>query len=227
MNKTISKAVALGALTCFATACSANSKTDDEKAPTEILASTSDAVAKATANANSEDLMKTADEAHSAMREIRAARLAIFDGSGPSAKLFVQDAINNLEASKKLSRKIASKDAKAEEDYIAFDMAIDIAEGFDVSSEKSEKIAEANKHIGKGDHKKAVETLKLADINVMTSAALIPVNSAIANLKNAERFITQGKFYDANLSLKAVEDSVLVQAFDVDGKPSPSTAKKS
>lgn len=224
MNKTISKAVALGALTCLATACSANSKTDDEKAPTEILASTSDAVAKATANANSEDLMKTADEAHSAMREIRAARLAIFDGSGPSAKLFVQDAINNLEASKKLGRKIASKDAKAEEDYIAFDMAVDIAEGFDVSSEK---IAEANKHIGKGDHKKAVETLKLTDINVLTSAALVPVNSAIANLKNAERFISDGKFYDANLSLKAVEDSVLVQAFDVDGKPSPSTAKKS
>jgi YfdX protein len=226
MKKSILNAAAVVSLAALATACSANADTS-AKDESMTVSTTMDPVVQATTNAKNTAAVRTVDDAYTAMREIRAARLAIFDGSGPAAKSFVNDAAEKLAAAKTEAAKIALKTTEPEADggYIPFDMSMTIAEDFTASPAKAEKIKEANGHLAKGHHKKAQEVLRLADINVLTAAALLPVDKTMNAIARAEAFLEQGKYYDANLVLKGIEDGVIIQTYDVDGKPVVAPAK--
>ena len=49
--------------------------------------------------------------------------------------------------------------------------------------------------------------------------ALVPLKSTITNVDQAAKEIDGGKYYEANLTLKKVEDAVVIDALDVVGKP--------
>lgn len=220
MKKSLVQAAALISLTALVAGCSAGTSSTAEGTDVSVV-TTMDPVVQATTNAKNTTAVRTVEEAYTAMRDIHAARLAIFDGSGPAAKSFINDAAAKLAVSKAAAEKIALKTTEPATagGYIPFDMAMTVSENFTASPAKAVKIKEANDHLSNGDHKKAHDVLRLADIDVLTTAALLPVDQTMDRITTAANFLEKGNYYAANMVLKSIEDSVVVQAYDMDGKP--------
>ncbi|SDE15789.1 YfdX protein [Rhodospira trueperi] len=183
------------------------------------------AVEQASATPTAEDKqtsLKIMDEAFSAIREIHAARLAIFNGEPDQAKKFVNEASSDLAAVQDNVKDFAVDTAHSSKDedlYVPFDSTLTLSEGFVPSVEKQETLDKANEHLAQGEHEAAIKTLKLADIDVRMSAALIPADASLEHVKSAQSLIDDEKFYEANLALKAVEDSIVIESYDVDSVP--------
>ncbi len=159
------------------------------------------------------------DEANVALRDIQMARIAIFNGEPDKARTLVVGAVDNLTTAQSNAKTFTVPTAKSKsagDDYIPFDSTISLAEGFKPTDEKAATVAKANEHLATGDSVTAVETLKAANIDVTISAALIPINTSLGHTKDAANLINEGKYYEANLALKAVEDSVIIDAYSVD-----------
>lgn len=154
-------------------------------------------------------VMTTADETYKAMREIHAARLAIFNGSPDEATAFIGAAQADMEAVGGRLR---------EDAYIPFDTSLALAKDFEPTAEKQASIEEANRDIARGAREQAVAVLKAAKIGVTVSAALIPVFASLQHVKDAAALLGQKKYYEANLALKAVEDSVVFNTHSANGE---------
>lgn len=219
MRRTALLSTTMAALLITASACSQAGTTP---------AGTGDPVHTVTNKAKNQAAIKSVDEAYRAMREIRAARFAIFDGSTAAAQTLVDAASSDMAKAKNAAANAMPENAKAgtAPDLAPFDVWMAIGENYVLTPAKQQSIAKANEHLAKGDRQKAAETLRLADINVLTNAALVPTGSASEHLAEASQLLKAGKFYDANLALKAIEDSVVIQSFDVDGVPQARPAAK-
>jgi hypothetical protein len=184
------------------------------------LASTDASSGKA--KASEQGVIKTSDNAAITMRNVHGARLAIFDGSPDKALTYVDAAVTRVEAAKKDADNLAIKPedkTRAADEYVPFDAILTVAEGFVPTKKKLEHINKANQHFKRGEKKEALETLKLGDVDVSVTTQLVPVQFAEARIKGAEKLMNEGKYYEANLQLKAVEDSVLIETLAVDGTP--------
>ncbi|MGJ8628354.1 MAG: YfdX family protein [Sulfitobacter sp.] len=167
--------------------------------------------------------IKTMAEVYDALKNVRATRIAIFDGNVDVAKNMVMTAQGDLVKAKENVESYALKNAKASDEgemYLPFDSSVSLVEGFLPSKEKQPAIEEANGHLANGDNVKAIEVLRLANVDVTVSAAIIPLNKTVSHVNDAVKLINEGKFYEANLALKAVEDSVFVDAYSIDEVPS-------
>lgn len=167
--------------------------------------------------------IRTMAEAYDAMQSVHAARLAIFNGDTDSATKMVTQAKSDFDTASKSASQYAVQSSKSsagnKETYLPFDSSISLVEGYMPSAEKQPAIDQANQHLAKGDSQKAVETLKDANVEVTVSAALIPLDKSMSNIGDAQKLMSDGKYYEANLALKAVEDLIFVDAYSVDGMP--------
>jgi len=181
-----------------------------------------DAVATATQTSQDNAILKTADDAYKGIREVRAARIAIFNGQPDQAKSFVDNAHKDFEAAQATMDTYAIKGKKTPKEgdaYLPFDSSLSLAEGFVPTPDKTDSLSKANEHLAKGESKQAVDVLKLANIDVTVSAALIPAKAGLAHVSDAAKLIGEKKYYEANLALKAVEDSIVTENYAVDAVP--------
>ena len=230
MTRTINRMLATGALALSLVACAGQAATTKEQGAEKVAKTEArhDPVAHLSQNAKRTEAIATYDDAFRAMREVRAARLAIFDGEAPVAVELVDNARTNLAAARTDFEKLEASERKPkiEPGYLPFDLSIALAEDYREQPAKAAAVAKANEHIKKGERDKAMETLRLADIRVETSAAVLPVRSAMEHLDKAHAMLREGKFYEANLQLKALEDSVVISFYDGEYKPLPNSAAK-
>lgn len=175
----------------------------------------------------SQDLVTTVDDALKAMREIRAARLALFDGNTGAAGPMVTAAAADMTAAQKAEKDygIASKSGTPDTVYLPIETSIALAEGFTATPDTKGPVKAANDQMAKGNTRAAAETLKAANIDVTVSVALVPAGSALTHLTDAETLIKDGKYYEANLALKAVEDLVVVDTWSLADVPQQTGAK--
>jgi hypothetical protein len=94
-----------------------------------------------------------------------------------------------------------------------------LSEDYIDTPEKSAGVAKANKQFKEGDHKHAMETLKLANIDVGFVSEVAPLDKTMAGIKKADQLIDAGKYYEANQALKGVEDGYRFDVTDVDAAP--------
>jgi hypothetical protein len=176
-----------------------------------------------------QDLVKVSDDALLSMRDLHSARLAIFNGESDRAQTFVDAAKTRIGVAENDARKYALdiKAPKADDQYVPYNANLTVLDTYKPTKEKAKQIARANKHLNKGEQKKALETLKLSDIDVAISPSLVPVEFAKQQIMHASEYVEQGKYYEANLALKAVDDSVLFENFSVDNVPKTKSAKSS
>jgi len=184
-------------------------------------AKTPDAVAAATASSADQDLVTTVDDAFKAMREVRAARLALFDGNSEAAGQMVQAAVTDMTAAQAAEKDfgIASKTGTPDTVYLPIDTSIALGEGFTVTPDNQAQVKAANDQMAKGNAKAAAETLKAANIDVSVSVAMVPAATAMTHLQDAASLVKDGKYYEANLALKAVEDMVVVDTWALSDVP--------
>ena len=185
-----------------------------------------------------EDLIKVSDDALTFMRNVRGARLAIFNGTPDVAQTYVDAAESRVAAtikdadqytldikpSDKQPDQQSNKDA---EEYVPFNANLAVAETLEPSAETVKHITRANEHLRKGETKKAVEALKVGNIDVTVASEFVPLKLAKAHIDDAAKLMNEGKYYEANLALKAVEDAVVIQTFGVDAVPKPKAGSNS
>lgn len=169
-----------------------------------------------------EDLIKISEDAQITVRNVRGARLAIFNGMTEKAQVYTDAAATRAEAALKDVDKYAldiKQPITGDDEYVPFNASLAVGEGFEPTEAKMKHIAKANQHLHKGETKQAVEALKVGEIDVALTTELVPLKAAKAHIDDAAKLISTGKYYEANLALKAVEDSVLVESYGVDAVP--------
>lgn len=107
--------------------------------------------------------------------------------------------------------------------WLPVDGQLILGDDFVATPAKTSAVTEANKNLSKGDQKGALEKLKLADIDVNFTMAVLPLNKTLADVNQAATLIGQGKYYEANAVLKTAQDGM---RFDViNAVAVPQTAK--
>lgn len=167
------------------------------------------------------DLIQVSDDAFTTMRNVGAARLAIFNGRPEQAQTFVDAAVARSEASIKDAQKYAmdTHESKPDDLYVPFDANLTVSETMSLNEQNKEHVAKANEHLRKGENKQALEDLKLGDVDTIVAAKLVPMKYAKEHIDQAAKLMGEGKYYEANLALKAVEDAVVVETFALDSTP--------
>ena len=204
--------------------------------------------------------LRTVDEAYTAMRQVRAARLSIFEGEIDTAKELVQAAIKDMESAQSMLDKFSmpsgqldgqsggqagdsSGDSSGSQQassggsdggsgsgsgsgsggngqrYLPIDLSIGVAEGYLIPEDRTDALAQANAAFLRGDRRAATRILRGASIDVIVQASMIPAQKSLDNLKQADELMGQEKFYEANVALKAIEDSVTMRSFGLDAMP--------
>lgn len=169
-----------------------------------------------------QDLIKVSEDALATMRNVHGARLAIFNGSPDKAQTYADAAEARVAAAMKDVDQYAldvKKPVKDDEEFVPFNASLAVAETVVPDEAKMKTIAQANEHLHKGETKKAIEVLKLGEIDVALTTELVPLKLAKAHIDDASKLIGEGKYYEANLALKAVEDAVLIETYAIDEVP--------
>jgi hypothetical protein len=172
-----------------------------------------------------QDFGKLSKDGMKAFRDIREARLAIFDGKTDAAKTEIGEAQAALQKAKSddsiftkaeselktpagmtlKSGKAASTQAVA---WLPVGGAMALDEDYAASPSKAQGVAKADTQLKQGDRKSAMETLRLADIDVDFIAELAPLQTTLDGVDHAMQLADAGHFFQANQALKTVEDGV-------------------
>lgn len=193
-------------------------------ATTTAPAAVADAKADAKSEAKSEALsiMRYSEDGGRAIREIGAARVAIFNGDTKLAsELIIRAKASVAKAEQeaptfKVQTEESGKAGAANETVKAPMVPVDgdlvLAEDFVPTPDKRARIEKANEHFKNGNAKDALEELRLGDIAVMYTRAWMPLAAAAKHLDQAVKYMDAQKYYEANLSLKAIGDSITVDS---------------
>jgi hypothetical protein len=162
-------------------------------------------------------LDKVSKEGNMAMRDVRWARVAIFDGQPQTAEKLLDSAKKNLDVTEKqaphllVALESTEKGAgvKPRANLIPIDAWMMLSEDFVPTPEKTAKIKEANEHLKKGEKGKALEILRAANIDVNITQVLMPLQATIKDVDKAMALLKENKYYEANLALKGAQDGLL------------------
>lgn len=156
--------------------------------------------------------LQLSQDGYNVMRDVRAARISIFNGDIDSAKKFVKLAQDDLGKTRsddtrvKTSEKLTADQAN----WVPIDGQLVVADNFVATPEKAKHIAAGNEKLKAGKAKEAIEELKLADVNVGFTRLLMPLNDTGKQVNLAWDLLNSGDYYQANMALKAAEDGLNV-----------------
>jgi hypothetical protein len=245
MKLVVSLVVALTvAMHSYALAVDSSTKTSDNanRSTTNKTSNKTDAWAKtgiSKDDASTQELLKVSQEGFAAIRAIRAARVAIFNGQPMVATKMLTKAKVDLKAASKnaptlvtateatVRGKVVADAVDVEKvNWIPIDGQVSLADTFVVSAEKAKHIAKANEHFKNGKSKEAIEELRLAAISVSCTRVLMPLATTTDWVMEASKLMSQQKYYEANLALKAAEDGLVVSTANVIEMPVPVKTEK-
>lgn len=190
------------------------------------------AAAKAKATAQDRDMLKLSQDGFMAMRAVRAARIAIFNGNPQTARDALVSARTSLDAASKeapvfivdvktgSNGKIVSDNKSVDRmDLIPIDGQVVLADSFVATPEKKSHIDKANEHFAKSRGKDATEELRLAEVDASFSRVLMPIEATSRHVGEASSLLAAQKFYEANLALKAAEDGLRMDSVMLSDAP--------
>jgi hypothetical protein len=176
---------------------------------------------------------------HSAMLNIGDARLAIFNGDPKIAMKLMESAKTLLTQAGKDAASMGGEGPSAGKSMagannppnaailnVPVDGQLAVADDFLMTPEKKAHIDNANQHFKKGDHATGLEELKLAAIDVNYTRWWLPVAATETHLNQAIKLATENKYYEANLALKAIEDSVTMDSIGFGDLPAATKTAK-
>ena len=185
------------------------------------------------------DFARLSKDGARAFEELHLARVAIFNADPLTAQAWVDAALATVERAKtddtaylKAESELSVMPGKATETgdkttpstsqqqaWLPIDVQMILGEDFVATPAKKAAVEEANKSLAKGDKKGALEKLKLAEIDVSSIVALIPLDRTISDVKTANDLMQQKKYYEASVILKHIGDGVRYLAVSETGTP--------
>jgi hypothetical protein len=189
-------------------------------------------------NVAAHELMKVSHEGFDAMRAVRAARVAIFNGEPTAAMKWLDKAQADLQNAAKDAplfvtttevavggKVVAGELTVAKPNWIPIDGQVSMSDSFVASPEKAKHIQKANQHFQNGWNKKAIEELRLASIDVSCTRVLMSLTTTTNCVAEAAKLVGQKKYFEANMVLKTAEDALVVDSTNVFATPTVKTNK--
>ncbi len=167
-------------------------------------------------------MIASAEEALDAVSQTHAARLALFENDIAGARTYIDGAFNALSAAENDlgERMIADFDmVGSEPEYLPFDMSMKLTENFSATEENKLALQRAYGLFETAEPDDAIEVLKIAEIDVQVSTAMLPTAETMQHLTTAQDLLNAGKYFETNLELKAITDSIIVRSFSIDAIP--------
>lgn len=193
-------------------------------------------------NGKSEPLsvLKYSKEGHIALRDIEAARLAIFSSHLKTAADLIDQAKADLAkaaqdtgaadrptgSNSASSANASSGSAPKQLAMVPVDGQLTVADDFVATPEKQQHIDNANKSLKSGNHEEALKELRLGEIAVVYNRLWMPVARAERHLDQATDLMNEQKYYEANLALKAIGDSLTVESIALTDTPKKTESSK-
>ncbi len=182
-------------------------------------------------------LTKLSHEGFLAMRDVRNARIDIFNGNTTAAADLVGKAKTSLDAARKdaplfvvdiktgVDGKIVDDSKSVDRlNMVPIDGQIVLADNYVDTPTKKAHIDKANEHFAKGRGKEAREELRLAEVDASFTRVLMPIDATTRHVAMASKLIGEHKYYEANLALKAAEDGLLSDTVVLSEAPSARAA---
>lgn len=167
-------------------------------------------------------MLQTADEALAAVIQAHAARVDLMNNRIDDAKAKLKEAATAFSKSETDWKKFQVKDTKnpgSDAKYLPIDVSMGLSETFTDTKENKAALQKAYGMMQSGSKDQALDVLRAAAVDVNMTAALLPMQDTGAQLAKARSLIDQGKYFEANLALKAIEDSVVVQSYALNAIP--------
>jgi hypothetical protein len=176
--------------------------------------------AAAGAGQKAKNMQQFAEAGHSVMMDIDDARLAIFNGDAKVAMKLMESAKSALVQADNVAHSVGESAPvdKAKPDStnmvnpkmrsLQVDGQLALADDFVMTPEKKAHIDKANESIKKGDRATGLEELRLGAIDVNYTRWWLPIEPTENHLDQAIKLANESKYYQANLALKAIDDSV-------------------
>jgi hypothetical protein len=182
---------------------------------------------------SAEDRMKVSEAGREAIQFVRMARFDIFNGDPKASMAALSHAKTQLTAAEKeakswnvgagassgSSQQQGNGPAQTAPKAIPVDGQLILADSFTATPENKKTIAKANSHLKKGDQKAALEALRQGAISINYLSEWIPLAPTSKNLDKAIALEKAGKYYEANLALKAIEDSMFMETVTIPAPP--------
>jgi hypothetical protein len=173
------------------------------------------------------DMMKFSHNGHDAIIDIGAARLGLFDGHPKAAIQLMDKAQTAVDAAQREAsdfklptnpngahtaggKKMTSSQMNQGATMVPVDGRMSLGEDYVATPEKQSHIDKANQHFKNGETKQGMDELKLAGVDVNYTLVLMPIDSSKEELQQAISLANQGKYYEANLQLKKIEDNLVI-----------------
>lgn len=183
-------------------------------------------------------LLKLSEDGYTAMRAVRGARMAIFNGKPELASELLNTARTSLDAAAKeapsfalktetsIDGKLVSSESKSGKiDLIPIDAELVLADNFVLTPEKQVHVDKANAHFKRGAKKEALTELRLGEIDVTYMRVLLPIDATKKHIDEAIKLTGAHKYYEANLAMKAAEDGLLVDSVTLVDMPDDTGTK--
>ncbi|MBN3561610.1 YfdX family protein [Aliamphritea spongicola] len=181
-----------------------------------VLASESKAASQENAAVYVIESIKIPGHAKSVLADTRAARVALFEGQTDAAIDLVQKALDTFDAG------VADYAVELDDDAgfgIPVDSSVEFNEGFQPTESNAKVINQAGQLAQKGDSQAAVKTMIEGGIELDFKYAMLPVAPTVVSLNNALDDLQDGSFYEANIVLKAIETSLVIEDYGVADTP--------
>jgi hypothetical protein len=215
---------------------------DQTTAPADNNAATSSNAPTDASKAANRDFGKLSQDGFTALRDIRMTRLAIFDGNIGQAKQdianaseYLQKAQNDDSIFTKAESELKTPAGMTQQGktgetasttpvkWLPVDGAFALGEDYLATPEKNQAVGKADTQMKQGNHAQAMDTLKLAHVNVVFDVEVAPLDKTIAGVQKAKSLIDNGQYFEANQALKQVESGM---RYDVqDYLATPETSK--
>jgi YfdX protein len=235
----IARAIVIG--TAFATIAGVA-----QAAPAKPIAETTMQKTTSPASTAAQDETKLSKDGAEAFRDLQMARMAIYEANPDLAKKSINEASDAMakaqsdstafiKAEADLKTRPGAKEAKSDTTtkpsatpiaWLPIDGELTLGENFVATPEKAAAVAEANKRLSAGDRKTAIEKLKLANVDVFFTIAVVPLEQTVTEIAKARELIDGGKYYEANAVMKKATDSVRYDTVAAQATPQATDSSK-
>lgn len=184
------------------------------------------------------DMGKLSTKGSQAFDEIQQARLAIFAGRPAQATRLVRDAQESMKAAQADNTAFMKAEADLKTppsmtyqsravkstvpvSWLPVGADVTIADDFAAKPPQAKAVTSANEQLKRGKPAAAMQVLKLADVDVSYTMAIVPLRQTVADVDKAAGLLSADKYYEANQTLKQIQDSVRYDWVDLKAVPQP------
>ena len=154
--------------------------------------------------------VQVSSDGFEAMRNVRAARVALFNGDTEHAKAYVRQAQQALTKAA-TDEKAAGTNRSGDPNLISIDGQLVVGEGYIGSPDKAAHLNRGERHLKDGNTQEAIEQLKLTEEDIGYTRLLMPLKETRSHVEDADRMMQKGDYFDANLALKSAEEGLAVE----------------